>query len=102
MHLWEIQQTEHKDSPHYWPQHETGHEYLGICLAGEVGEVCNELKKFSRGDYTKDETARLIFAELADILIYLVMLAQYFGISLEEAYKVKKEWNEQRFRKATT
>lgn len=102
MELKVIQQREAEDSTHYWPNHDDGHEYLGICLAGEVGEICNDLKKYSRGTYSGEDIEERMGNELPDVLIYLVMLAEYFGIDLEEAYKEKKAFNEQRYGRAVT
>lgn len=97
MHLRDIQSREESDSSHYWPDHQEGHEYLGICLAGEVGEVCNELKKYSRSTYDWLDIKSKLESELPDVLIYLVMLAEFFDIDLEEAYEKKKEYNDRRY-----
>ena len=101
MELKVIQQREAEDSTHYWPDHKDGHEYLGICLAGEVGEVCNDIKKYSRGTYDWDDLVDHLDGELADVLIYLVMLAEFFEIDLEEAYKRKKAFNDRRYAAVT-
>jgi len=46
--------------------------FLALGLAGEVGEVCNLLKKDWRGDYIEKE---LIQEEIADCFVYLSLLA---------------------------
>lgn len=55
----------------------------GNALAGEVGEACNIIKKIDRGDpgIGKNELAD----ELADVLGYLVLVADHAGIDLEAA-----------------
>ena len=99
MDLREIQRIEVDDSPHYFPDHNSsGLEYLGVALAGEVGEVCNEIKKWSRGDFPFSELQNRLSDELPDVLIYLVMLAGSLDIDLEEAWEEKKEYNDQRYR----
>lgn len=40
----------------------------GCSLAGEVGELCNMLKKLRRGDFTLKILRKKILAELADII----------------------------------
>lgn len=98
MDLIEIQQQEVDDSPRYFPAHNSdGLEFLGCALAGEVGEICNEIKKWSRGDFDFVELAGRLRNELPDALIYLVMLAGAMKINLNTAYAEKKEYNEQRF-----
>lgn len=97
MNLSHIQEREVRDSTHYFPDHHAGFEYLAIALAGEVGETCNDIKKWSRGDFDTDELQYRLFRELPDILIYLVMLSGALGIDLEEAYDHKKEYNDRRY-----
>ena len=103
MHLKDIQAREALDSEHYWPRHGSmsNLEYLGICLAGEVGEICNVIKKHSRGTIDTEELSQYIGQEAPDVLIYLVMLVEALDIDLEIAYEDKKEYNEQRYRTST-
>lgn len=51
-------------------------------LAGEVGELCNLVKKFRRGELI---TRKDIGKELADIIIYADLFASHLGIDLEKA-----------------
>lgn len=54
----------------------------GGALAGEVGELCNFLKKMSRGDkIPKKKLAH----EIADIHTYLSLLADQLDIDVEDA-----------------
>jgi NTP pyrophosphatase (non-canonical NTP hydrolase) len=58
-------------------------------LAGEVGELCNLIKKMRRGDAIPLQS---VSDEIADVAIYLDLLAARLGINLEEA--VVKKFNE--------
>ena len=62
--------------------------YWGNALAGEVGEVCNLIKKYERDNI--DINAKLSL-ELADVFIYLVLVSQYFRIDLPKAIIDKQE-----------
>jgi NTP pyrophosphatase (non-canonical NTP hydrolase) len=52
--------------------------YLALCLCGEAGELANFIKKRWRdgGDFTEE-----IRDEIADVRVYLELLAACFGIS---------------------
>lgn len=54
-------------------------------VTGEVGELGNVLKKVRRGDYTLDEMREDIGKELADVQIYLDILAMRCGVDLGSA-----------------
>lgn len=51
-------------------------------LTGEVGEAANIIKKIRRGDLTVDEARTELGKELADIAIYLDILAFRLGLDL--------------------
>jgi NTP pyrophosphatase (non-canonical NTP hydrolase) len=69
--------------------------YWTTALAGEVGELCNMIKKIQRverggidggSSYTaKDITPEMMKEEIGGIAIYLDLLASLLEISLEEA-----------------
>ncbi len=61
-------------------------------VTGELGEFANMLKKFVRGDLTFEEFQEQGGKELADVMIYLDILAFRMGINLGSA--VKDKWNE--------
>lgn len=61
----------------------------GCALAGEVGELCNLLKKLLRG---QDIPQREIEDEAADVQIYLDLLAKRMNFSLADA--VMRKFNE--------
>ncbi len=54
-------------------------------VCGEVGELANELKKIRRGDCTLEEVKKKVSDEIADIAIYLDILAFQCGIELDTA-----------------
>ncbi len=56
-----------------------------VALMGEVGEAANDRKKFNRGDYNFPTAKKKIAAELADIQMYLDLVAHSLGIDLEQA-----------------
>ena len=54
----------------------------GCALAGEVGELCNLLKKRRRGEFIdRDQVAD----ELADVLAYAFLVGSKLGIDVGEA-----------------
>ena len=60
----------------------------GNALAGETGELCNILKKFIRqapGDPSPENLIRLAAEEVADVQIYLDLVAAKMGIDLAQA-----------------
>jgi NTP pyrophosphatase (non-canonical NTP hydrolase) len=71
--------------------------FITISLAGEVGEVCNEIKKISRGSDPKRHV-RELSQELADVFVYLVMLARVMDIDLDEEIKDRLHTIERRGR----
>jgi len=54
--------------------------FWSTAVAGEVGEMCNFIKKMERGDSGEFTTA--IALEAADIVIYLDLLCTKLGIDL--------------------
>lgn len=67
-------------------------------LAGEVGELCNVIKKIRRHEtgvpqsYNTPPMAELIpmlSDEIADVFLYLDLVADHFGLSLYECIKPK-------------
>lgn len=59
-------------------------EWCGACL-GELGELANLLKKLRRGDVTLDEIRGAVADEIADVLIYLDLLAFQVGVDTTRA-----------------
>lgn len=60
-------------------------------VVGELGEYANIRKKIERGDLTLEEARPDLADELADVVIYLDILAAQLGIELGDA--VMSKWN---------
>ena len=60
------------------------HNYLALVLAGEMGELCDKLKRVIRGDGKIDNG---IVEEIGDVLWYLSQLSQLLKIDLETVAK---------------
>lgn len=60
-------------------------------VVGELGEYANLRKKVERGDMTIEEARPMLADELADVVIYLDILAAQLKIDLGEA--VMSKWN---------
>jgi Predicted pyrophosphatase len=54
-------------------------------VTGELGELANLLKKVRRGDLSLEDARETIGKELADIQIYLDLLAKQCGVDLGAA-----------------
>jgi len=74
---------------------------LVMALTGEVGEL-SELFQWltedaSRAVATDPATARRVRDELADVLVYLVRLADVLEIDLDEAVRTKMQMNAHKY-----
>ncbi len=58
-------------------------------VVGELGEYANIRKKLQRGDLTREEAQSLMADELADVVIYLDLLAFRLDINLGQAVMEK-------------
>lgn len=58
-------------------------------LVGEIGEFANISKKVDRGDLTIDEAKEDLAKEIADVQIYLDLMANNLGIDLGQATREK-------------
>lgn len=58
-----------------------------MAVTGELGELANKCKKIRRGDYSENDEGVLddIASEVADVQIYLDLLAHRMGIDLAHA-----------------
>jgi NTP pyrophosphatase (non-canonical NTP hydrolase) len=83
-----------------WEQFHTP-KNLAMALAGEAGELLAEFQwltpEESSAVMADDESAAAVTDELADVMIYLVRLADVLGVDLADAAKAKIERNEDRF-----
>ena len=83
-----------------WEKYHTP-KNLAMALAGETGEVL-ALFQWLTPDESADvmhdpTTAAAVESELADVLQYLVRLADVLGVDLAEAVRRKVQVNESRF-----
>ena len=59
--------------------------FFSNALAGEVGELCNLVKKYYGGGTNKQKvTNDLMGYEAVDVLIYMILFCESIGISLKE------------------
>lgn len=65
--------------------------YYSNALAGEVGELCNIVKKFKRGDKESHGMPihRCMDDEIADVFLQLDLLCQVAGVNLIDAVRSK-------------
>jgi NTP pyrophosphatase (non-canonical NTP hydrolase) len=61
----------------------------GCAAAGEMGELCNLLKKRKRGE---DIPMKAVMDEIADVIIYLDLLAARLGVRLSGP--IREKFNE--------
>lgn len=89
-----------EDSIRWFPGEAQTPQNLALCLAGEVGEVANLLKKVVRGSTTMDEILPNLTEEVVDVLIYLCNLMGnpvFKDVDWERIWFDKREYNETRF-----
>ena len=72
---------------------------LSMALSGEVGELIEIFQWINSDDSHKlsDEDLQSAKEELADIMIYLIRLADKLDIDLEEAVQEKMKLNEKNY-----
>ncbi len=69
-----------------------GPKKWGCALAGEVGELCNVLKKYERQmptDPSPNDLYGMVCEEIADVLTYLDLLGAWFDIDLARVTALK-------------
>jgi len=89
------------NSERWFPQLHDGTKDLSVFyalgLAGEVGEVANVVKKMQRDTGFDVALYAGLAAELADVFVYLLLLADECGVDLLLEYRHKVTVNEQRW-----
>ena len=89
-----------EDSNRWFPQAvNSGIPGMTICMAGELGEFANMVKKITRGSLNPDDPTVMhaLRLELVDLFIYLCNTAAMLQLDLAATYKTKREFNEARF-----
>ena len=61
--------------------------YLTLGLAAEAGEVAGKLAKYIRDDVSFPQFKKDIVAELGDVLWFVAVLSDFYGVSLEDIAK---------------
>jgi NTP pyrophosphatase (non-canonical NTP hydrolase) len=83
-----------------WEQYHTP-KNLAMAVAGEAGELVACFQWLTPGESMRvmDDpgTAEAVESELADVLQYLIRLADVLGVDLAEAVRKKAQLNETRF-----
>jgi len=83
-----------------WERYHTP-KNLAMALAGEAGELvaCFQWLTPDESAHVMDDptTAAAVESELADVLQYLIRLADVLGVDLAEAFRTKLQINETRF-----
>jgi dCTP diphosphatase len=83
-----------------WEQYHTP-KNLAMALAGETGELLACFQWLTPGESTHimqdPATAEAVESELADVLHYLIRLADVLHVDLAEAVRKKARINEKRF-----
>jgi NTP pyrophosphatase (non-canonical NTP hydrolase) len=89
------------DSGRWFPGAAQDLPNLVLCMAGEVGEVANLVKKIVRGSITlEDARDQGLEEEIVDVLIYLCNLMgakEFANVNWERIWVEKRKFNEQRF-----
>ena len=85
-----------------WRTVDVGYFVLG--LSGEAGELANNTKKYIRwllgwkGKYlTEEQFVKLLKGELADVQIFLYLIAGKYGLNIEDLVREKQKINRERF-----
>lgn len=72
--------------------------YLALGLAGEAGEVVDEIKKLT-GHSNQDQSVRKknIELELGDVFFHIIRLIDFFGLTPEQIIKSNQEKLQKRY-----
>lgn len=83
-----------------WSRHHNP-KNLAMAIAGEAGELCAEYQwltlEQSEASGSEGELRDRVAAEVADVAIYLFLLADRLGLDLIETVLAKLELNDDRF-----
>ena len=88
----ELQTANYERNKHWDPAEVLNGAFFATELAGEVGEACNIVKKLERerlGVPGSRDTIEHLAEELADVLICVCLLANYYDIELNDITRDK-------------
>jgi NTP pyrophosphatase (non-canonical NTP hydrolase) len=88
------------DSKRWFPGKAQELPNLVLCLAGEVGEVANLVKKHVRGSMSHEDMMQELPEEVVDVLIYLLNLMgheAFKDVDWMDLWYKKRKFNEERF-----
>jgi len=86
-----------EDSESWFPDLAHNTTFMALAAAGEVGEMCNLVKKVERGTHSPDEVADQIASEAVDAIIYLFNILAIQKRDFASLYDKIRENNAQRF-----
>jgi NTP pyrophosphatase (non-canonical NTP hydrolase) len=99
--LWQLAEQCAKDSERWFGDFDGYRSipYHTLCMAGEVGEFANIVKKIERGSLDiRDPKVRYDLAnELTDTFVYMLNIAGLLHIDLGKNYQYVRAANEKRF-----
>lgn len=87
----------YRDNQAFFPDRADDLAFHALALAGELGELCNLIKKVERGSVTLDEARADIAEEAVDVLIYLCSIFGIINANPVRIYATKRSRNVQRF-----
>jgi NTP pyrophosphatase (non-canonical NTP hydrolase) len=85
------------DSRAWFPDIAEDLDFMALAAAGEIGELCNVLKKVRRGTHTYEEMRDQIASESVDAIIYLLNILDIEGQDIAALYEMIREKNVVRF-----
>src|SRR3954466_6760455 len=89
-----------EDSTRWFPGKAQELPNLVLCMAGEVGEVANLVKKNVRGSMSHEDMMQELPEEIVDVLVYLCNLMgakEFKDVDWEAIWNQKRQFNEERF-----
>jgi NTP pyrophosphatase (non-canonical NTP hydrolase) len=69
-------------SEYYADKRDAGPEWWALCMAGEAGETCDAVKKMLTRHKRSGRTPEDIGSEIADVIVYLDLLADSLGLDM--------------------
>lgn len=86
-----------EDSEEWFPDLAGNITFMALAAAGEVGEMCNLIKKVERGTHAPEEVADQVANEVVDAIIYLLNILGIQKKDFSSLYDKIRENNVNRF-----